>query len=80
MPVDFISMALLPKLGDIACSFDILNVYMLENICLTECVRLLLTVNVLFCLETLTRTPLMLKLHLTGNSCLSELDWKHFFK
>jgi hypothetical protein len=74
MPFDFITVALLPKLSDVACSFDILNVHMLENICLTECIRLLLTVNVLFCLETLTETPLMLKLHLTGNAFLSELN------
>lgn len=31
MPVDFITVALLPKLSDVPCSFEILNVYMLEN-------------------------------------------------
>jgi hypothetical protein len=74
MPVDFITVALLPKLSDVASSSDILNIYMLENICLTECIGLFLTVNVLFFLETLTETPLMLKLHLPGNAFLSELN------
>jgi hypothetical protein len=41
MPADFITMALVPKLSDVACSFVILNVYMQENICLTECIKLL---------------------------------------
>lgn len=31
MPVDFITVALLPKLSAVACSFEILNIYMLEN-------------------------------------------------
>lgn len=31
MPVDFIIVALLPKLSDVAFSFEILSVYMLEN-------------------------------------------------
>lgn len=42
MPVDFVAVALLPKLRDVSCCFGILNV------CIAECCKLLLTVNVLF--------------------------------